>query len=294
MRLVCPNCGATYEVPDDVIPDGGRDVQCSNCNTTWFQMPAGFEPPQTDQADNPQSASVIEPTIDVPVAEPEEADAQDAPPDPKDEQPQATPPQPTMSPEAEEILRQEAEFAAQMRAADTTDFETQPDLGLDAGETPREAEVRDRLSKLKGIDPEEIAAVGAGAVAAAGERGTSRRELLPDIEEINSTLSNGEGADENGESYDPEKVEAKKRKGFRTGFIGVLLMFALLIALYLFAPQIKALVPALGGVLDSYTSAVDGFRLMLDGVLASIGGVITGWMESATDAVNSVDAPADN
>lgn len=38
MRLTCPNCDAQYEVPDDVIPQDGRDVQCSNCGNTWFQV----------------------------------------------------------------------------------------------------------------------------------------------------------------------------------------------------------------------------------------------------------------
>ena len=38
MRLLCPNCGAQYEVPEDHIPRKyGRDVQCSACNHTWFQ-----------------------------------------------------------------------------------------------------------------------------------------------------------------------------------------------------------------------------------------------------------------
>ena len=37
MRLICPNCSAQYEVPADVIPAEGRDVQCSNCQETWFQ-----------------------------------------------------------------------------------------------------------------------------------------------------------------------------------------------------------------------------------------------------------------
>ena len=39
MRLTCPNCGAQYEVPAEVIPETGRDVQCSDCGTTWFQLP---------------------------------------------------------------------------------------------------------------------------------------------------------------------------------------------------------------------------------------------------------------
>ena len=37
MRLICPNCGAQYEVADDVIPQDGRDVQCSNCGHTWLE-----------------------------------------------------------------------------------------------------------------------------------------------------------------------------------------------------------------------------------------------------------------
>jgi predicted Zn finger-like uncharacterized protein len=37
MRITCPNCGAQYEVDPRVIPDIGRDVQCSNCGHTWFQ-----------------------------------------------------------------------------------------------------------------------------------------------------------------------------------------------------------------------------------------------------------------
>ncbi|OCX61033.1 hypothetical protein BFP70_16390 [Thioclava sp. SK-1] len=38
MRLICPNCSAQYEVGDSVIPDAGRDVQCSSCGKTWFQQ----------------------------------------------------------------------------------------------------------------------------------------------------------------------------------------------------------------------------------------------------------------
>lgn len=37
MRLICPNCAAQYEVDEAVIPEAGRDVQCSNCGHTWWQ-----------------------------------------------------------------------------------------------------------------------------------------------------------------------------------------------------------------------------------------------------------------
>lgn len=38
MRLICPKCSAQYEVDDSVIPEAGRDVQCSACGNTWFQL----------------------------------------------------------------------------------------------------------------------------------------------------------------------------------------------------------------------------------------------------------------
>ncbi|MDJ0639491.1 MAG: zinc-ribbon domain-containing protein [Paracoccaceae bacterium] len=44
MRLVCPNCSAQYEIDGSMIPDEGRDVQCSNCGHTWFELPGPAEP----------------------------------------------------------------------------------------------------------------------------------------------------------------------------------------------------------------------------------------------------------
>jgi predicted Zn finger-like uncharacterized protein len=36
MRLTCPNCGTEYEVPEDLIPEDGKHVQCTGCHTRWF------------------------------------------------------------------------------------------------------------------------------------------------------------------------------------------------------------------------------------------------------------------
>ena len=75
MRLICPSCGAQYEVDESVIPDGGRDVQCSNCGHAWFQQsarqlrdeageeafePAGAEPP-APAATGPAAGAAPEP-----------------------------------------------------------------------------------------------------------------------------------------------------------------------------------------------------------------------------------------
>ncbi|MEM7752285.1 MAG: zinc-ribbon domain-containing protein [Pseudomonadota bacterium] len=69
MRLVCPNCSAQYEIDGSMIPDEGRDVQCSNCGHTWFELPgpggteaAEIEPdaladdaPEVDEFDAPSA-----------------------------------------------------------------------------------------------------------------------------------------------------------------------------------------------------------------------------------------------
>lgn len=43
MRLICPNCGAQYEVDAAAIPDDGREVQCAACGHSWMQFPAPAE-----------------------------------------------------------------------------------------------------------------------------------------------------------------------------------------------------------------------------------------------------------
>jgi predicted Zn finger-like uncharacterized protein len=133
IRLVCPNCGARYDVPADVIPDAGRDVQCSNCGHMWF-------------------ASRPEATI--------------APPQP------TAAPRPPVSEEARDVFRQEREHETRRRARETA-LESQPDLGLDAPDAGSQArrarEARDRMARLRG---ENIPAAETPRPGAADSRGS--------------------------------------------------------------------------------------------------------------------------
>ena len=36
MIIVCPSCGKSYNVDEDLIPDKGRLLKCGSCNQTWF------------------------------------------------------------------------------------------------------------------------------------------------------------------------------------------------------------------------------------------------------------------
>ena len=98
MRLSCPSCGAVYEVPDDAIPAGGRDVQCTNCGHTWFHGDA--------EDDSPAVAPAV-------VAAPEPATAfDDGPGSGTEEAPLRRAP---VDPELRQVLREEAEREIEAR-----------------------------------------------------------------------------------------------------------------------------------------------------------------------------------
>ena len=64
VRLLCPKCDAEYEIPDDVIPAEGRDVQCSGCQETWF-VPANTPPPERTTID-PKVSRILQQEVQRP------------------------------------------------------------------------------------------------------------------------------------------------------------------------------------------------------------------------------------
>ncbi len=283
MRMICPNCGAQYEVADDVIPASGRDVQCSNCGHTWFEQPgasvaaergAPLEAP-ADPTPPPAPEPEVE-TAPEPEAESEPVPEQAPEPEPEHSAPQ----QREMDPEVADILREEAEYEQAARQAEANPIETQPDLDLsqDPDEDRRSREARDRLARLRG-EPEAAAAVGAMMQQDAQ---TPRRELLPDIEEINSSLRPEAGPSEGmGNEYE----EARPRSGFRRGFMLIVILALIALAVYIFAPQISAAVPQAEPILTSYVEWVDGLRIWLDGKMQ-------GFIDGASDAPEVTPEPA--
>lgn len=180
MRLICPNCDAQYEVADGAIPDEGRDVQCSNCGHAWFQL-------------SPEALAAAETEAAVFELPPEPEDA----PEPEDELPpevfEAPAPMPRRGIDDSllAVLREEAEREVQARRHEEPQgLETQEELGLDAASAAvAVSPAARRMAQMKGIDAEEEAALTeASAPEPAPVRQAARRELLPDIEEINSTL----------------------------------------------------------------------------------------------------------
>lgn len=253
MRLICPNCDAQYEVDDSVIPPGGRDVQCSNCGQTWFQPAAGEEAPSFDApqaAPEPEPAPAPEPAPE-PTPEPEPEPDYEPEPEPRPAPQQR---RPVLDDSIADVLREEAERELQARQseADGSDFESQPDLGLDES-TPapgnQRPELQERVARLRGIEPDRDA------------KGGSRRDLLPDIEEINYTLrstSDRKAAERSTEDA-PEK-----RSGFGRGFTLMVMLAVIAVAAYIFAPQLSAQFPQVEPYLAAYVEKADALRVGLE------------------------------
>ena len=251
MRLACPNCDAEYEVDAGVIPDGGRDVQCSNCGHGWFQLPPEAE------AELAAEAALYD--APAPIAGAAQEVASDAPP------------RSGIDESVLSVLREEAERETAARRAEAPQgIETQTEMGLQPTEAAGglSGAVARRIARLKGIDP---------VVATAKPQ--TRREMLPEIEEINSSLRassekrSGEAAAVAATMAEP----ARKSGGFRNGFVLMVLLAVALVAVYVMAPKIAAQIPGATGALTAYVAGIDGLRVMLDaGVQSAIG-----WLRGA-------------
>ncbi|MFC3613066.1 zinc-ribbon domain-containing protein [Lutimaribacter marinistellae] len=263
MRLTCPNCGAQYEVPAEVIPPEGRDVQCSNCGDTWFQPHPEMAEPAPAEDDTARQAPPEQPEPAEFEPEPEEDDL----PETEVEAPippESAAPQRKVDPAISDILREEAEREANLRRSEAETLESQPDLGLDSGNDEPARRAREAQSRMAAMRGEEPPASTSG-----GEPG-SRRELLPDIEEINSTLRNsGEARARDVQPARPEKAP-RSRGGFLRGFALVLILAALLYLLYANAPQIAQSVPQADPMLSAYVALVDQGRLWIDSTLGPL------------------------
>lgn len=242
MRLICPNCDAQYEVDEAVIPAEGRDVQCSSCSHTWFQKSA--------QALRAEAEAETRAAAE----EPDEAPPAPAAPEGLKRR--------ELDPSVLDVLREEASRETEARKAEGASLEVQTDLGLTAPPPAPPAPESAPQPEAPEIDPALVPR-------------PSRRELLPDIEEINSTLRATSERDGDAAAMDAPETLRQRRSGFRKGFVAAVGLMVGLLLPYLFAAPLANAVPATGPALTAYADAIDGLRLGLEdfvrGLIQSIG-----------------------
>ncbi|MCV2866070.1 zinc-ribbon domain-containing protein [Albidovulum sediminicola] len=296
MRLVCPKCGAQYEIEDSLIPAAGRDVQCSDCGTAWFQKSAAAltaeaeasraamewsestdlagasdAPAQEPRASEPEEipSSEPEPAPALAAAVQAEPDPQPAEPEPQAEAPAAEPvfkrraiDEATLS-----VLREEAERETQARVAEGT--ATAPAVPHHEPAPERSMDIRaaEEAQPEPAAEPAPALVVEAAVDGAEEDDRQSRKELLPDIEQINSTLRSTSGRADDAVLKDAPQNLRRHRGAFRFGLISALAAVATLVLLYALAPAIVGAFPGSEDRMAAYVEAVDGFRRWLETVV---------------------------
>ncbi|MGL4312074.1 MAG: zinc-ribbon domain-containing protein [Paracoccaceae bacterium] len=296
MRLFCPNCDAQYEVGEGVIPPEGREVQCSACGHTWFQQALGAvvdmhgddddfsgdddgdsigavldpDPAFAQESRKPVLEDAVGKAIAA-IAEPmPSALAQDEAPAPDEEVVAATeaaaPKRRELDDNVLNVLREEAELESRRRREALPVGDSAEEAGLAAAisatvasaNTPPSADDPKRISARSGPSFEDMHSV------------SKSRDLLPDVDTINSTLrasNDRRGADNLPEL--PPVLEEQKR-GFGLGFGSIVAVGLMGFALYIFAPQIGEKMPGMRAPLNSYVAGVDAGRSWLDGAMKSV------------------------
>ena len=235
MRLICPNCGAQYNVSDDAIPSVGRDVECSSCGHSWFQPGAVTEA----AAEHPPApeAGPIRRSVDASIAE---------------------------------ILRQEAAREQQLRNAEAAQGQAEPQESSEADAPPADKPIAPEAPAES--EPDTILPAPAVVTPrpAAVVRADPKLREMPSMSEINANLRAQSRRAGPPQQPTAEVQEAENRHGFRRGFALVLLLFALLLAPYIFADQISGQFPQLRDIMSSYVAAIDGWRLTLNHYAAAL------------------------
>ena len=245
MRLICPKCQAHYEVDDEAIPSSGRDVQCSSCGHAWYQLPAS----------KPEPVAELKPDPDLDMAP----------------RPGRPPTSRKLDPVIAEILREEAEREARARTEGTPDFiEGQTEMAFGAPEPESPPEDLPAPDASFDTRPAVSETQESEALAATEDEDelAPRRDLLPDIEEINSSLrAHGSLQGTDFLTSEEKRERARRSQGFALGFAMVAVVFCAVMVTYVFAPEMKKSFPFASGGVDSVVSGVDTVRRQIDSSL---------------------------
>ncbi len=271
MRLVCPNCKAEYNVADDAFSDGARDVQCSNCQHTWFQTPA------SRMISREVSRVLSTPLPSVVKTQSRDVSAYDSPQagnsraegplhKPVGDGPRHRP----VDPNVANILREEAELTRGV-----ADYSADAPAPASSREVTAEEieETRQRIARMTAEEGGTPTGMSPAAAAAAHAAAHADPHSIPELTEINAALRARQEAQDGSGLTELEMKEARDRRGFRRGFFTVLLLVALIISPYIFADEVVEAMPELSGYMATYVLVIDQMRDLLRAAVDAIAGL---------------------
>ena len=182
-----------------MIPSEGRDVQCSNCETTWFQPPFDKKTPEADEKIASKAAVAADGIGMAAIAKANRA--------------KAAAPRNTIAPDALAVIEEEVAFETEARKSDATAETDAADISDETKSRIRAITEADKQQREAAVEGEEDPSTKSGR--------------LPTVDEISSTLAS---------SPEPESVldevnaainlPARRARGFRFGFSLMLLVAA--------------------------------------------------------------------
>lgn len=223
MRLTCPSCASEYEVGAAAIGERGRMVRCANCEAEWFQAPAA-------------------------------GDAAAAPPPAPNPLPDPVPqPAPAVS------VADEPEVVV----SETPEFDPAPSVFPDPEpviQKPFE-EFSEDLSSPKQSTDGNVERIYYDVEPAAAPR----FEETDALDETRVRRRKDEHRDELAASLREWDEDEPNRTGgaFLAGFSTIAVMAVILVAIYVKAPDLAKIAPAMEGPLAGYTDIVNKGRFAL-------------------------------
>lgn len=250
ISLICPVCGAEYRVPQDAIPEEGREVECSGCGHVWCA--------QADQAGKtrPAVGTTLLPNSPDPnsvgaMAEMDE-DADDSPAS-------AIPLRKRLPENVLNILRDEVEHERRARAAEAEGENLPGPQGDRAGEVEWPATTVTGPA-ARSVEHEDASSPRHPAALPIPQAKTRQHDRgpaaihLPDSAPVQPAI--------------PDQIPVtapanESRTGYFMGFGLAVMIAAGMFALYLMAPELAGTGP-FGDVANELRETVDRGRLWLN------------------------------
>ncbi len=299
MRLVCPNCGARYEVPKENIFATGRDVKCSACDTTWFQThpdaiatrDASFDESYDDCTRSSEavlaelSANSTMGEAGKPISNDNASLANSAVgvshtfKDLKDESARRR-----LHPTVAEILREEARREAEERAAEVLKVQTKFSIaetaqfdasksGIGENGNVTDAVIVDATSQSDTktleeelndrLDENKSVIKQTSIIENQDDARPSKSELLFNIEDIDTAIASEKEVSV-GKAGQMALVDVAIKKSGRLGFLIGLFFILGLFAVYQYADRITAAYSPLVPAMNEYVSFVNRMRAFSD------------------------------
>lgn len=288
MELICPACEARYQIPDGSIGEKGRQVSCMNCGHGWHAFPPLIlgEPSLPGNLGAAGAAAMA--------ATPQMGQPPGGPRMHGDEGPSGM--TEAVSERTDTTIR-----------SDTSRTEQLAEIRDMLAEVQSEDRMQEQLSQSApdanssgwdsaGSATEEQAVSGlAAATAASVDDHVVERDPDEDSE-IDPLRRRMEMHESKGEAAKPPDVKKLRRKhdrkvrhqkhqkaagsgAFMTGFLLVVMIAAVMIALYMLHPQIIEQMPGAENALTQYVETIDGLRIS---VAETFTGIVDWVVEKST------------